>query len=109
MLVEELFEECVCLEKGDDDGGGGAVALCLHKQPLSSPRNNMRHDSHTVPLQLLNCVQHVCGVAAPSPRLPHADDERRRHGLMCEGSVLTEKKHSCICGSNACKMPTSHL
>lgn len=66
-------------------GGGTSV---FPETALSSPRNNRRHDSHTVPLQLANCVQHVCGVAASSPPtrpLLHdcVDDKRRRRGLMC--------------------------
>lgn len=44
---------------------------------LSSPWNNRRHDSHTVPLQLVNCAQHFYGVAAPRPRLPCSSSLRR--------------------------------
>lgn len=50
--------------------GGGYLSLpgtLPSETVLSSPRNNRRHDSHTVPLQLANCLQHVCGVAASNP------------------------------------------
>lgn len=59
---------CLCV---DEEGVG--VGACLpgtvpSETALSSLRNNRRHDSHTVPLQQANCVQHVRVVAAPRPQ-----------------------------------------
>lgn len=84
---ERLCEGCLCdcltIQMREGRWGDGVRGYCCFsgtvpsETALSSPWNNRRHDSHTVPLQLVNCAQHFCGVAAPRPRVPCSSSLRR--------------------------------
>lgn len=81
---ETVWKVCVWLADHTDEKGvmGWGGYCCFSgtvpsETALSSPWNNRRHDSHTVPLQLVNCARHFYGVPDPRPRLPCSSSLRR--------------------------------
>ena len=104
------LEGCVYL---CEEGGGGYLGLpgtLPSETALSSPRNNRRHDSHTVPLQLANCLQHDCGVAAsnPPPALSFTSVLMVKRGdvdLVCKKRLMVRNNNNHLSSAIRCYSP----